>query len=176
MSENYCPTCGPRRIYARTLAFYPDGPDLNRNTCLQCGRTLVSADATEKTKDAEIAALTERLRAVEAERDALIKDVLAIVPESIQPKVSGESPSWHAVAAVANLNARRLNHEADLSALRADLARKDGALKWYAEQVGQCAKFDAVPGGIEARAALSKDCGAIAVAALQPKEPPCQTA
>lgn len=72
--------------------------------------------------------------------------------------------------------ADRERAEKELRALRAELERKDAALKWYAEQVGQCAKFDAVPGGAEARAALAKDVGARARAALQPKEPPCQTA
>lgn len=103
--------------------------------------------------DAKIAALKERLRIVEAERDALIKDVLAIVPEPLQPKVSGESPSWHAVAAVANLNARRLNHEADLSALterlRAVEAERDdlGAFKAYVHRRLDAAGVPAHPNG-----------------------------
>lgn len=117
-------------------------------------------------RDAQVAALTERLRIVEAARDALIKDVLAIVPESIQPKVSGESSSWHAVAAVANLNARRLNHEADLSALRTELERKDAALKAISGYVSRNEEY------AEAYCNLKE----LARAALQPKEPPCQTA
>ena len=62
MSENYCPSCGLQKIYGRTLAYYPDGPDLNKNICSKCGQTLMSADAT-------IATLTRENEALRKERD-----------------------------------------------------------------------------------------------------------
>ena len=68
-------------------------------------------DKIGRDADAEIAALTERLRAVEAERD--------------------EWKRKYATQCAGSMSAheRRIHLEAELSALRAELQRKDAALK-----------------------------------------------
>ena len=93
-------------------------------------------ESTEFKQRAEIAALIEKLRAVEAERDEamdLYQDTLA-------------------------------EAERGLSALRAELERKDAALRVIAES-------DEWSGGLSNTSHQER-----ARAALQPKEPPCQTA
>lgn len=88
----------------------------------------------------EIAALTERLRAVEAERNEWKR--------KYETQCAG-SMSAHE---------RRIHLEADLSALRAELQRKDAALK------------EVLVGDSNISAWGRR----IIEAALQPKEPPCK--
>ena len=64
MSENYCPSCGLQKSYGRTLAYYPDGPDLNKNICSKCGQTLMSADAAIATLQAQVAQLRAALEEI----------------------------------------------------------------------------------------------------------------
>ena len=124
--------------------------------CRHCGDTLggdnpcdcpaASIDAVLAGQACEIAALTEKLRAVEAERDE--------AHATIRARSAAHSQ-------VADENGRL---GAQLSALRAELERKDAALRVIAES-------DEWSGGLSNTSHQER-----ARAALQPKEPPCQTA
>ena len=104
--------------------------------------------------EADLSALTERLRIVEAERDAL-------------RRATGDNRKGDAVDEITLL-------KRELSALRAELQRKDAALKFYADKKNYSLVAGCVPEDDEP-APAQDDCGAIARAALKPKEPPCQT-
>ena len=118
-----------------------------------------------KEADATIAALTERLRIVEAERDA---ELSAAIEANVCPACY----------------AKMKDADAQLSALRAELRRKDAAL-WRAglalhhcegelSAIGSRGTVDAnnvKNFSAEARAAIRW-----VEEAIQPKEPPCQTA
>ena len=177
MSEERCHICGEwdgKHAYTCSVYNVPSNREL--------------VEQVYAKKDAQIAALTERLRAVEAERDEAI---LMLV------RSTGTSHTLKGVAldnlryikrledGEAEREAHLEDHSRQLSALRAELQHKDAALKkvlpWLEREtppqyVG--VNSEGLPVEYEPTAA-EEACGMAAMVileALQPKEPPCQTA
>ena len=131
------------------------GPDTDLMMCEPC---------------TELSALTEKLRIVEAERDEMKRKYATQCAGSM------------------SAHGRRIHLEADLSALRAELERKEAALKEarLACVVRAQIAEEAISAGyahgsgnetMKKRAAYSLEkCRRDLNAALQPTEPPCQTA
>ena len=137
-------------------------------------------DKIGRDADAEIAALTERLRAVEAERDEARKKLRVEEEDHAQLQVRCYEGFPSASDGIFD----------ELSALRAELARKDAALKAerqcaenFAEQFAECQWIDMGsyfevrgPVALMLDSEFAEQAYVARRAALQPKEPPCQTA
>lgn len=128
--------------------------------------------------DAEIAALTERLRIVEAERDGLKEKALRWY------RADGTYETCANEADVIERRKAAAVTLASISALRAELQRKDAALKeaWLVLNVCE-GELSAIShrGTVDANNVKNFSAEARAAIlrienALQPKEPPCQTA
>lgn len=126
MGRIYCEACGANWRSSG------DGPEAQEHHVdVPC-----VGESTEFKQRAEIAALTEKLRAVEAERD----DVCLMLVRSTSTKSTLTSIAIENLQHIARLERGEAEREAhleagarELSALRAEIERKDAALRRIAE-------------------------------------------
>lgn len=145
MGRVYCEACGANWRSSG------DGPEAQEHHVdVPC-----VGESTEFKQRAEIAALIEKLRAVEA--------VISLV-----------AAEWD--EAMDLYQDTLAEAERGLSALRAELERKDAALKEALEFLPTEGEMRDEASLNEGRASRAGIVGAHVRAALQPKEPPCQTA
>ena len=142
-----CPRCG-NDIYATSA----------EHRCSDFVMPYMCKTTSTDARDAEIAALTERLRIVEAERD------------EARSGVKRAAESYGALMSISE------SLRSQLSALRAELERKDAALKEALEFLPTEGEMRDEASLNEGRASRAGIVGAHVRAALQPKEPPCPTA